>query len=62
MGKKKKSDIEEEIDEFGDIDNYDDYDDDAIEAMVEDILNGDPDDKISVDNLRLVIEWIKRNI
>lgn len=62
MGKKKKSDIEEEIDEFGDIDNYDDYDDDAIEEMVEDILNGDPDDKITVDNLRLVIEWIKRSI
>lgn len=61
MGKKNKKDIEEEIDEF-DAENYDDYDDDAIEAMVDDILSGDPDDKITVDNLRLVVEWIKRKI
>lgn len=61
MGKKKKLEIDEEIDEFDD-QNYDDYDDDEMESMIDDIVNGDPDDNITVDNLHLVVEWIKRKL
>ena len=63
MVKRKKVVIDEEIDDFG-IDKVDleDYHDDEIEEMVNDILKGDPDESITVDNLSLVVEWIKRNL
>lgn len=63
MGKKKKKEIEEEIDEFSlDKTDYDEYHEDELEEMINDIINGDPDDKITVDNLHLMFEWIKRKI
>lgn len=58
MGKKN---IEEEID-IDETDNYDDYDDDDLESMINDIIDGNPDDPITVDNLHLVVEWIKRKL
>ncbi len=63
MAKRKKVNIGEEIDDFElDKDDLEDYHDDELEDMVEDILKGDPDDCVTVDNLSLVIEWIKRKI
>lgn len=61
MARKVKK-IEEEIDEFDDTESYDDYDDDVLESMVDEIVNGDPDDNVTVDNLHLIVEWIKRKI
>lgn len=58
MGKKNS---EEEID-IEEIDNYDDYEDDELESMIDDIIDGNPDDNITVDNLHLVVEWIRRKL
>lgn len=63
MAKRKKVVIEEEIDEF-DLDRVelDDYHDEELEDMINDILKGDPDENVTVDNLSLVVEWIKRKL
>ena len=56
----KKIDIDD--DEFCE-DDYVGYDDDQLETMVDEIIiNRDPDDYITIDNLHLVVEWIKRKL
>ena len=63
MVKRKKVVIDEEIDDFElDRVELEDYHDSELEDMINDILKGDPDDPATIDNLSLVVEWIKRKL
>jgi hypothetical protein len=63
MVKRKKVVIDEEIDDFElDSVELEDYHDSELEDMINDILKGDPDDPATIDNLSLVVEWIKRKL
>ncbi len=63
MVKRKKVVIDEEIDDFElDRVELEDYYDSELEDMINDILKGDPDDPATIDNLSLVVEWIKRKL
>jgi len=59
--KKKKINIEDEIkfDEELDDDTYENYNVHDLEDMVNEIVEKEPDECVTIDQLHIVVEWIK---